>query len=180
MLKQITIKVSPNTQMSRSLEQIGRETRPTFYHDGMPVRAAGILLWTRNGNKTMRLLNKCNGKFEDIGGKTDARDRTPLDTAIREACEETNNRIFSDRHSSKECGEMLNRHIMDSFDVQYSECSKYLLFRVYVHPSILSLDMRRFGRIEKTEWGVLHHYFQWRWSVPFHNQLHPRLRGLEM
>ena len=166
--------------MSRSLEKNVKETRPTFYHDGKPVRAAGILLWTQDGSKTLRLLNKCNRKFEDLGGKTDVGDRTPLDTAIREACEETNNSIFSNRHSFKECADMLYKHALDSPDIQYSDCSKYLLFRVYVHPSILSMDMRRFGRTEKTEWGVLQHYFQWRWTVPFINQLHPRLRGLEL
>jgi len=176
----MTIKVTTHTQMTRSLEQMVKETRPTFYHEGMPVRAAGILLWTRDGKKTLRLLNKCNRKFEDLGGKTDVGDTSPLDTAIREACEETNNSIFSNRHSFKQCAEMLYRHVIDSTDIQYSDCSKYLLFRVYVHPSILSMDMRRFGRTEKTEWGALQHYFQWRWEVPFHNQLHPRLQGLEL
>lgn len=176
----MTIKANQNIKMSRSLEQMVKETRPTFYHEGRPVRAAGILLWTRDGNKILRLLNKCNRKFEDLGGKTDVRDKTALDTAIREACEETNNSIFSRNHSFKECADMLYKHAMDSIDVQYNDRSKYLMFRVYVDPSILSIDMRRFGRTEKTEWGVLKHYFQWRWTVPFNNQLHPRLRGLEI
>ena len=154
--------------------------RPTFYHAERPVRAAGILLWTKYDNRTMWLLNKCHRNFEDLGGKTDVCDRTPLDTAIREACEETNNSIFSNKHTFKECADMLYEHAIDSMDVQYNDRSKYLLFRVHVHPSILSLDMRRFGRTEKTEWGVLQHYFQWRWKKPFHNQLHPRLRGLEL
>jgi len=176
----MTIKATLNTQMSRSLKQMVKETRPTFYHDGRPVRAAGILLWTHKGNKIIRLLNKYNHKFEDLGGKTDVGDKTPLDTAIREACEETNNHIFSNRHTFQECATLLYDHAMDSMDVQYSRQSKYLLFRIHVHPSILDMDMRRFKRTEKTEWGILQHYFQWRWKVPFHNQLHPRLIGLEL
>jgi hypothetical protein len=176
----MTIKANPNTPMSRSLEQMVKEARPTFFYEGMPVRAAGILLWTQDGHKTLCLLNKCNRKFEDLGGKTDVGDTTPLDTAIREACEETNNSIFSNKHTFKECAAMLYEHAVDSMDAQYNDRSKYLLFRVYVHPSILSMDMRRFGRTEKTEWGILNHYFQWRWTVPFHNQLHPRLRGLKI
>lgn len=162
--------------MSRTV--IKKVDRPTFYHNGQPVRAAGILLWTHKGNKTMRLLNKCNRNFEDLGGKTDVGDKTPLDTAIREACEETNNHIFSNRHTFQECANLLYDHAMDSMDVQYNEQSKYLLFRIRVHPSILDMDMRRFGRTEKTEWGVLNHYFQWRWSLPL--DLHPRLRRLEL
>jgi 8-oxo-dGTP pyrophosphatase MutT (NUDIX family) len=124
----------------------------------------------------MRLLNKCNRNFEDLGGKTDVGDKTPLDTAIREACEETNNHIISNRHTFQECANFLFDPATDSMDVQYNEQSKYLLFRIRVHPSILDMDMRRFGRTEKT--GVLNHYFQWRWSLPL--DLHPRLRRLEL
>lgn len=154
--------------------------RPTFYYRSKPVRAAGILLWTNYGNRTLRLFNKCQGKFEDMGGKTDRGDRGPMDTAIREACEETNNHIFSPHHTQQECAQLLYDHILDFSDVQYNERSKYLLYRVKVHSSILEMDMRRFGRTEKTEWGLLKHHFQWRWTVPYHNQLHPRLKGLEL
>lgn len=154
--------------------------RPTFYYRNKPVRAAGILLWTRRNGKVHRLLNKYNGKFEDLGGKTDCGDQTSLDTAIREACEETNNHIFSAYHSCQECAAMLYEHVSEHCDVQYNAASKYLLYRVRVHPSILDLDMRRFGRTEQTNWGTLEHHFQWRWSAPFENQKHPRLKGLEI
>ena len=154
--------------------------RPTFYYQSRPVRAAGILLWTRKGNRIMRMFNKCHGRLEDLGGKTDRADKGPIDTAIREACEETNNHIFSPYHTQQECASMLYDHIMDFVDIQYNAKSKYLLYRVQVHPSILDMNMRRFGRTETTEWGVLAHHFQWRWSVPYTNQLHPRLKGLEL
>jgi len=154
--------------------------RPTFYFKGNPVRAAGVLLWTHAHGRTLRLFNKYNGKYEDMGGKTDARDACPMDTAVREACEETNCHIFSPRHDFHQCADMLHNHIVDSPDVRYNHRSKYLLYRVRVHPSMLSMDMRRFGRAETTEWGVLEHYFQWRRQLPYPNQLHPRLQGLEL
>ena len=49
--------------------------RPTFYYNGQPVRAAGVLLWTRHKGRVMRLFRKVNAKFEDICGKTDAKDK---------------------------------------------------------------------------------------------------------
>tara|TARA_B110000977_G_scaffold170038_1_gene220431 strand:- start:542 stop:778 length:237 start_codon:yes stop_codon:yes gene_type:complete len=70
--------------------------RPTFYYNNQPVRAAGVLLWTRHKGRIMRLFRKVNGEFEDIGGKSDAKDRDELDIAIREVCEETRGKLFSE------------------------------------------------------------------------------------
>ena len=154
--------------------------RPTFYIFGLPVRAAGILLWTNDGNKVVRLFNDVKGRFEDLGGKTDIGDKNALHTAIREATEETNGHIFSEHHTPEQCANMLYEHAIEYIDQQYNQHSKYLLFRVYVQPSILRLNMKRFGRDEKTEWGILPHYFKWKWKVPFGRKLHPRLRGLEL
>ena len=53
--------------------------RPTFYYQSKPVRAAGILLWTRKGNRILRMFNKHQGRFEDIGGKTDRVDGNPME-----------------------------------------------------------------------------------------------------
>tara|TARA_B100000780_G_C21003331_1_gene401483 strand:+ start:405 stop:872 length:468 start_codon:yes stop_codon:yes gene_type:complete len=153
-------------------------SRPTFDYNGYPVRAAGVLIWTRKNGRTLRLLRKVNHKFEDIGGKTDVNDNNELDTAIREACEETNGKIFSESHSRKVCAQYLYNHIMRSMDIQYNPASKYLLFKVFVDPTILNLNMKRFGLTEKTEWGVLQHYYQWRYDVP--RNLHIRIQGLRL
>ena len=152
--------------------------RPTFYYNGHPVRAAGVLLWTRHKGRVMRLFRKVNGKFEDIGGKTDANDKDELDTAIREACEETRGKLFSEQDTHEECSRRLYHHIVNCPDAQYNPKSKYVLFRVYVDPTILNLNMKRFGLSERTDWGTLHHYYQWRWNVP--HKIHTRIRELKL
>ena len=72
--------------------------RPTFDHDGKPVRAAGLLIWTRYNGRIHRLFRKIEGKFEDIGGKTDIQDQSYTDTMIREVCEETHGKLFSEHN----------------------------------------------------------------------------------
>lgn len=151
--------------------------RPTFWHRKQPVRAAGILVWTRTRGQTFRLFRKVNGLNEDLGGKTDEADRDAFDTAIREAAEETNGKLFSEHHIKEECRNILYRHIINCQDVQYNPASKYLLFRIYVDPTIFSLKMARFGLYEQTSWGILRHYFKWRSDV---THLHPRLKGFRL
>ena len=148
--------------------------RPTFSHCGMPVRAAGILLITSDGRH--RLFRHIKKRFEDIGGKTDMVDNNSVDTAVREACEETNGKLFSPHHTHKRCGEILRGLITN--DVEYNAKSKYLLFKIYVHPDILQLNMKRFGLSEETDWGTLDHYYQWRTDRPW--KRHPRLFGLKL
>ena len=78
--------------------------RPTFFHLGQPVRAAGMLLWTRTrNNEKVHLFRQVNDGFEDMGGKTDSVDTSAMDTAIRETCEETNNHIFFCLNTVKGC-----------------------------------------------------------------------------
>mgnify|MGYP001202750917 CR=1 FL=1 len=149
--------------------------RPTFWFCGKPVRAAGILVWTRSNGKTLRLMRKVCGRNEDLGGKTDAVDRDMMDTAIREAVEETDGKLFSNNHTTHECSCMLYRHIINCSDVQYNPSAKYLLYRVYVDPTILQLSMKRFGLYETTEWGILRHRFKWTSDV---KNIHPRIRGM--
>lgn len=151
--------------------------RPTFCYYNQPVRAAGIIIWTRLQGQIFRLFRKVNGLNEDLGGKTDKVDRDAFDTAIREASEETNGKLFSEHHSKEECQNILYRHIINCHDVQYNPASKYLLYRIYVDPTIFSLSMKRFGLYEQTSWGILRHYFKWRSDIP---PLHPRLRGFQI
>jgi 8-oxo-dGTP pyrophosphatase MutT (NUDIX family) len=152
--------------------------RPTFWFNGQPVRAAGVILWTHNKGHIVRLLRKVNNTFEDIGGKTDAKDRDAIDTAIREVAEETNGKLFSEQHSYRECMNCMYRHIIRSYDVQYNAKSKYLLYRVFVDPTLLKLSMKRFGLYENTEWGVLRHYYKWTHLIP--RNLHHRLKNISI
>lgn len=152
--------------------------RPTFHYRGQPVRAAGILLWTIHNGQVFRLFRKVNGKFEDIGGKTDKVDVDAVATAIRETVEETNGKLFSPQHTRQQCAEILDGLFQDV--TEYNQRSKYLLFKIKVDSSILDLSMKRFGLSEETEWGTLKHYYQWRLELPHYNQLHFRLRGLRL
>ena len=156
--------------------------RPTFDYEGQPVRAFGILLWTRKNNQIHRLFRKIKNKYEDIGGKTDVKDSSAKDTAIRETVEETDGKLFSETHTRDQCAAIL-RELVDKVspeDMEYNKISKYLLYRIEVEPDILDLSMKRFGLSEETDWGTLEHYYQWRWKLPYHNQLHYRLRGLRL
>ena len=61
--------------------------RPTFMFNGNPVRAAGILIFTFDRGRRMILFRDIDGRYEDIGGKTDQADSSFVDTAVREAAE---------------------------------------------------------------------------------------------
>lgn len=152
--------------------------RPTFEYNGMPVRAAGILLVAHNGRDTLRLFRNIKGRFEDIGGKTDAADNNEVDTAVREACEETNGKLFSAHHTRKQCANILRDLIRTDCQTEYNRKSKYLLFKLSVHPGILDLNMKRFGLEEKTDCGTLQHYYQWKKGKPW--KRHPRLFGMRL
>lgn len=154
--------------------------RPTFQYRGQPVRAAGILLWTTHNGQVHRLFRKVNGKFEDIGGKTDHMDMDAVATAVRETMEETNGKLFSPHHTRQRCSEILYGLFEGVHSAEYNQRSKYLLFKIKVDSSILDLSMKRFGRSEETDWGTLKHYYQWRWKLPFNNQMHFRIRGLRL
>lgn len=151
--------------------------RPTFFHLGQPVRAAGMLLWTRTrNNEKVHLFRQVNDGFEDMGGKTDSVDTSAIDTAIRETCEETNNHLFSNTHTYEDCATHLRSLLTTCNDVRYDRASKYLMFYVYVNPSILKLSMKRFGLTESTDWGTLCH--RYRWCILTPHPLHWRLRRL--
>ena len=156
--------------------------RPTFYYEGQPVRAAGILVSTRKDGRVHRLFRRIKKKFEDIGGKTDVVDKSAIDTAIRETVEETHGKLFSETHTPEQCADTLRQRLqkISYLNIEYNRISKYLLFKLEVEPDILNRPMTRFGLSEETDWGTLEHYYQWRWSLPYHNQLHYRLRGMNL
>lgn len=142
--------------------------RPTFKHNGYTVRAAGVLVLSDG----YRLLRRVRGRYEDVGGKTDAVDTSALDTAVREAVEETNGKLFDPRHTRDQCAEKLRTLLVDC-EVHYNSRSKYLCFLLHVPRRVRHLPMKRFGRSELTEWGVLPHYYVWKPRLP--RNIHPRL-----
>ena len=89
-------------------------TKGMFTWKRQPVRAAGYLL--RCNDKFLMIREK--KRWSDLGGKCERGDRSPVDTAWREAQEESNG-IFPDiRHLEHVC--------------YYNRQSKYLLYVVPV------------------------------------------------
>lgn len=150
--------------------------RPTFMFNGSPVRAAGVLLYTYNRGRRRTLFRDINGRYEDIGGKTDPLDNNFVDTAVREAVEETGGKLFCASHRKDKCALILRDLIETHCEIAYNAKSKYVLFKLPVHAGILVMPMKRFGLQEKTDWGILKHYYKWMGHVP--RKLHPRLWGL--
>ena len=145
--------------------------RPTFDHFGHPVRAAGILVWSDG----YVLLRRIKWRYEDIGGKTDAKDACAMHTAIREAVEETDGKLFDPRDTHADCANRLAA-ILPHCETHYNPRSKYLCYIVHVPVHIRHLPMHRFGLTETTEWGTLPHYYKWKQRLP--TNLHPRIRLL--
>ena len=69
--------------------------RPTFMHDGQPVRAAGLLVYVSDMDRVHVLFRHAKGKITDIGGKTDPEDTCVEDTVIREVWE-TNGNLYGE------------------------------------------------------------------------------------
>lgn len=148
--------------------------RPTFMFHNNPVRAAGVLVQTVVDGRRLRLFRYVDGRAEDIGGKTDIVDEDQVDTAVRECVEETNGKLFHDKHTRDECAAVL-KGLLVNCPAEYNKRSKYLLFKLNVDPDILNQPMKRFGLHEQTEWGVLDHYYKW---VVRPRHIHPRLFGM--
>ena len=119
-------------------------TRPTFQYKNNPVRAAGILIYTVQGHRVLRLFRKIKGRFEDIGGKTDKDDTNEVETAVRECVEETHGKLFDARHTPEECANILRELITTNCETEYNKKSKYLLFKLQVHPGIIGATNEAF------------------------------------
>ena len=149
--------------------------RPTFTYKGQPVRAAGILLYTYVRGQKWYLLRKAKGKWQDMGGKTDDHDSSIVETAIREACEETNGRIFCEDDTYETCMARLQSMIGKGrgHRIRYNKKSKYVLFVLQVE-NIMHLPMSRFGSCEA---DGMKHVYKWFCKLP---KLHYRLRGMSL
>jgi hypothetical protein len=152
--------------------------RPTFYtKDNQEIRAAGIIFFVYvNGTKKW-LFRKSNNYYSDIGGKTEQIDKNPIDTAIRETCEETNNSIFSSDHDVETCRNILSQKFKDQKPVSsvYIKKSKYILYMVRIEKKYHDSPISRFG--EKEDETGEKHSFHWFESIDFES-LHPRLRSI--
>ena len=140
--------------------------RPTFDYLGNPVRAAGVLLTC--GGKT--LWRRVKGRYEDMGGKTEPQDTSALDTAVREAVEESNGKLFHQSHTHAQCADVL-RKLLEKSETFYNPRAKYLCYVVEAPRHVRSLSMKRFGRFETTD--LIPHYYEWKSYVP--RNMHPRL-----
>lgn len=146
--------------------------RPTFEYQNQPVKAVGLLVWTESKGKRWTLFRKHKGKWADMGGKTDAVDKTIIDTVVREVCEETNNSLFCT--DDEDCASKV-RDIVEtrSSKLFYDAKCKYLLFHCQVDASLLKAPLSRFGDTE----GSKKHEYQWVTAIP--RPLHFRLRGFQ-
>lgn len=147
-----------------------KNERPTFYYKNKPVRASGILFYIIEDNKYIFLLRKVNNRWEDLGGKTDIKDKDYLETAVREATEETNNKLLDKDDSYNDCYYKIKGLVINDSKKIYIYNSKYLLYLVKLDNDIKNLSMTRFGLYEKHD--NKDHYFRWICRL---NNLHPRL-----
>jgi len=79
--------------------------RPTFFVRNFPIRAVGVLFFRRTETGVDFLFMRrrpfhdeppTDWLYEDFGGKTDAVDKTVIDTAAREVDEESNHAFNMD------------------------------------------------------------------------------------
>ena len=147
--------------------------RPTFYTpDNKPIRAAGFLFYSSDKhNNITYLFRYSKDKWQDIGGKSDVKDKGPLDTAIRECCEETNNHLFSKKHNYDQCFKKLRSFVKYTIPI-YCFQSKYLCFPVYLERNIMNICVNRLGNKE-LESNEDHKYIVSRY-IPSGN-INPRL-----
>jgi hypothetical protein len=104
--------------------------RPTlgFNNDPLlPVRTAGVLPFFVTENREIFVLMQCktsNGLHEDFGGKVDYDDKTLIETASREAHEESNGIL----HQSD-----IEKTISEDF-CEYYRRGKYCVFFIEINP----------------------------------------------
>lgn len=154
-----------------------RKDRPTFFYNGNPVRAAGLLIQVMDHGKIYYLLRSGKKRdWSDIGGKTDKKDKDIIDTIVRETTEETNNKLFSPYHTYKQAYELLDLILRnEELSVYYCPKAKYVLVKVHMDTTLKKLSMKRFGLKEETDGWEMQHYFKWIDNIQRH-RLHPRLK----
>ncbi|CAL6104218.1 Conserved_hypothetical protein [Hexamita inflata] len=109
--------------------------RAPLYYKNQPVKAAGVLCYFVDSNNNIHLLlRRGKGGFADFGGKNEATDTAPIQIALREAGEESN-QILSENYLIDRIDENINFYV--------PEC-KYLLYLAKIE----KLDPKEFGERE--------------------------------
>jgi hypothetical protein len=105
------------------------------------ITATGIIYYKKIDDKIQLLIvhNFRDDCLEDLGGKTDICDISPLASASREAEEETNNVI----------SRSVSKGLLSTVEPIYIKSGKYLLFLVEAPKIIQNLKKENFGNSEK-------------------------------
>jgi hypothetical protein len=140
--------------------------RPTFTCTRGPLRAGGVLIYRKTGTGLEFLMIKnTEGRYEDIGGKTDRKDRSILDTIARETGEETNGVIAE---------AVVRRQLQTAALSVYNLNSKYVVYLIQANRYEAAVKSEQFGTIETHD--QFPRTIHWVPSESVQNSpLHPRL-----
>jgi len=120
------------------------KSRPVFNirsndDEDVVVSAGGVILYRINNNQLELLMMTNRGKYEDLGGTTDNRDKDIYDTIAREVWEESNELIDEKSIRSRIEAMALEK------DMIISKTSKYVLFIMKANSSEKKLTSEQFG-----------------------------------
>lgn len=114
--------------------------RPTFSlgdSENRPIKAGGVLLYRFNKNSMELLLIESRNVYEDLGGRTDAKDKNIYKTVSRELYEESNKLL-----KKKD----IYKRIKDTSAISiYIPGSKYIIFIIKATPDEAMLTSNDFG-----------------------------------
>lgn len=125
--------------------------RPLFFYKNRVYVSAGVMLYTinpesQNYSFLLQRSSRNSWEYEDFGGKSDPKDKSILDVALRECCEELN---FKGGITKKFLASQLNDR--RSFEYLVPNC-KYILYMIYVPFEFKnSMDMSVFGTHENLD-----------------------------
>ncbi len=101
-----------------------------------PITAAGALFYKRIEKKIYLLISQSDGKYEDIGGKIEPKDKNIYETICREIKEETNSKILITSDRLK-----ISQYV-------YVPHSKYIIYIIEANDTEKNLNRDDFGKRE--------------------------------
>lgn len=169
-----------NKKKKKNYRSYKNKYRKYFYYGGKKdniIAAIGVLFYIKINHEIKILYRYSNGYVGDIGGKIDIEDYTIVDTLMREVSEETNSKLFSNKHKKEDCIKCLfNIMCKKKYKVIFNKGRKYLLFIQELHPWINNLSLKRFGYYEE---GGSNHFFFWGSNGLNVKNLNPRLATIK-
>ena len=171
MLLTLNLKIKRDTEAYSKSMSSDEDDRPIFTYKSadQKIRAGGVLIYRKDKDDNINfLMIKCNGRYEDFGGKTDKTDDYIETTVAREAFEESN-------------GILKQEEIYEEIVFQepvYFQKSKYVVYFIETKKNYRVKDfgtMEYHEKIPRTvEWVPIEKF-----SDPefIRNQLHYRLRS---